>query len=73
MVGKSPHPSGSPIRVYITKGLSIPRVPYNEPLSPGLRKKYVDTTAIGFVHDIIEADRNEPEASFNNVSDKVVK
>jgi hypothetical protein len=62
MVGKLPHPSGYPVKILISKGLSIPRVPYNEPLTPGLRRNKVDTTAIGFTHNLLTPDFWEPDS-----------
>ena len=53
MVGKFQHPSGNPLKSVKIRGLSIPRIPYNEPLTPGLRKHKIDTTAIGFTHDLL--------------------
>jgi hypothetical protein len=37
-----------PIRQRIVKRDTMPRVPYEEPLVPGLRKKQEQTKAIGF-------------------------
>ena len=42
------HPSGRPRRVLRKVGLPIERVPSDEPLTPGLRKKELQE-AIGFV------------------------
>ena len=41
-----------PIRSRIVKRGSIPRVPYEEPLTPGLRKENEQINAIGFTAKI---------------------
>jgi hypothetical protein len=41
------HPSGRPIREQIIKRLSFTRTPFDEPLTPGLRKPPI-ANAIGF-------------------------
>lgn len=49
MTSKRPqHPSGRPIRYERPKRLGFTRVPDDEPLTPGLRKRRYDTNAIGF-------------------------
>ena len=61
MAGKFQHPSGNPLKSVEIRGLSIPRVPYNEPLTPGLRKHRVDTTAIGFTHDLMSNEKRHED------------
>ena len=48
-----------PIRSRIVKRGSIPRVPYEEPLVPGLRKKQEQTNAIGFTAKIGGEDEED--------------
>lgn len=43
------HPSGRPLRSDPAPGrLPVPRMPYDEPLTPGLRPGRAKTEAIGF-------------------------
>ena len=43
------HPSGKPLNAEPPRGhLPVPRVPYDEPLTPGLRPGRAKTEAIGF-------------------------
>ena len=46
------HPSGRPIRRNVRRDFSIPRVPYDEPLTPGLRHHRRDLNLIGFHHHV---------------------
>ena len=55
MIDRKPHPSGRPIRKEFVKRLSFSRVPYNEPLTPGLRKPQ-PTNAIGFTAELFSSD-----------------
>ena len=54
------HPSGRPIRRQDIRKTNYPRVPYNEPLVPGLRK-YNLIEAIGFTSNLLENDRQDDD------------
>ena len=53
------HPINRPIRKHEVKSLGFARIPYNEPLTPGLRQPQ-RTNAIGFTAEYVCSDR-EPE------------
>lgn len=52
------HPSERPVRARVVKSGVYTRVPYSEPLTPGLRRS--DTvSAIGFVTEFSSDERRE--------------
>lgn len=53
------HPSGKPINRQTKKLLGFIRIPYSEPLTPGLRKSQ-PTNAIGFTAVLHNTGYNEP-------------
>lgn len=58
MTDRKPHPSGRPIRKQDKRMLGFNRRPYDEPLTPGLRKQE-PANAIGFTAKITADDWNE--------------
>lgn len=55
---RKPHPSGRPIRKQNIRALGFNRRPYDEPLTPGLRREE-KTNAIGFTARIVSEDDDE--------------
>jgi len=53
MERKARHPSEKPIRRDVETRLSIPREPYDQPLTPGLRRRS-GASAIGFMARICD-------------------
>ena len=55
-----------PIHRSERKALSYPRIPYSEPLTPGLRKKE-PTNQIGFTVDLLNEQQRQDELLANSV------
>lgn len=53
---RRPHPSGRPIRRIDKRMLGFTRRPFDEPLSPGLRKVHQTANAIGFTAELFSSD-----------------
>lgn len=51
-----------PIHRHEIKRAGYTRIPYYEPLTPGLRKKEISTSAVGFTVDLLSNERRHDEA-----------
>ncbi len=62
MTERNRHPGGRPIHRPERKMLGFTRRPFDEPLTPGLRR-HAPASAIGFTHDIVSVTIDPEDVS----------